>query len=376
MKILMACIRITPNFSGGIDGCLRSWTRLLAEDRHSVSIVSNFARIEDVTSQDIPAERHHVPTGVRLPGRIAYFGDFLYAERLAKAVERKRLLEDVDVVMVHEANIAPRLFGLCRKRGIRTVYVVHQTLLGSEWRFKGLKRHLLKHYNLEAARRADRCISVSDSIHAIHAGYGLPQDRLSVVCNPVERLAEPSGPTSCSDLRVLWVGSLIERKRPEVAVDAACQILDRGSAVQFDFVGDGPMRSMLERRAGRHLGHGILFHGEIHDQAEMSRMRLQSSILLFTTEHETFGRVLAEGMDAGLACVASDLPVLREVGGTSAVYVPVGDSASVADAIDRLAADPEERMLLGLAGKDRVAQLYSLSAARSQLSQALGPFLS
>jgi glycosyltransferase involved in cell wall biosynthesis len=49
---------------------------------------------------------------------------------------------------------------------------------------------------------------------------------------------------------------------------------------------------------------------------------------------------LIEALACGGVVAASDLPVLREVGGPAAVYCPVGDVATWAQAVGRLLAEP------------------------------------
>src|SRR5262249_8639567 len=52
----------------------------------------------------------------------------------------------------------------------------------------------------------------------------------------------------------------------------------------------------------------------------------RASLLLLPSQREGFGLPLAEAMACGTVAVASDLPVLREVGGDAAEYCPVADT--------------------------------------------------
>jgi glycosyltransferase involved in cell wall biosynthesis len=61
---------------------------------------------------------------------------------------------------------------------------------------------------------------------------------------------------------------------------------------------------------------------------------------------------LFEYLQMGRPIVASDLPALREVLTTeTAVFVPPGDAPALAQALERLAANPAERASLGNAAR-------------------------
>jgi glycosyltransferase involved in cell wall biosynthesis len=55
---------------------------------------------------------------------------------------------------------------------------------------------------------------------------------------------------------------------------------------------------------------------------------------------EGFGLTVLEALAAGTPVVASDLPVLREVGGSAATYAPVGDPEAFAAALAAVLAAP------------------------------------
>ena len=51
----------------------------------------------------------------------------------------------------------------------------------------------------------------------------------------------------------------------------------------------------------------------------------RAALLLQTSEREGFGFPVVEAMTCGTPVLASDLPALREVGGSATTYCPVGD---------------------------------------------------
>ncbi len=58
-----------------------------------------------------------------------------------------------------------------------------------------------------------------------------------------------------------------------------------------------------------------------------------ASALVLPSRDEGFGLPVLEALATGTPVVASDLPVLREVGGVHASYAPVGDAEAFADAL-------------------------------------------
>ncbi len=67
-----------------------------------------------------------------------------------------------------------------------------------------------------------------------------------------------------------------------------------------------------------------------------------ASALVLPSRDEGFGLPVLEALAAGTPVVCSDLPVLREVGGTHAAYAPVGDVEAFAAALAGVLADPPD----------------------------------
>lgn len=59
----------------------------------------------------------------------------------------------------------------------------------------------------------------------------------------------------------------------------------------------------------------------------------RATLLLHTSESEGFGLPVVEAMASGCPVIASDIPVLREIGGTEATYCPVAGITHWADAV-------------------------------------------
>jgi glycosyltransferase involved in cell wall biosynthesis len=78
-------------------------------------------------------------------------------------------------------------------------------------------------------------------------------------------------------------------------------------------------------------------------------------LYVFPSLFEGFGLPVLEAMARGCAVVASDIPVLREVGGDACVYVDPLDPAAIASGVCRVMGDQEVRAKLASAGRARAA---------------------
>jgi glycosyltransferase involved in cell wall biosynthesis len=96
------------------------------------------------------------------------------------------------------------------------------------------------------------------------------------------------------------------------------------------------------------------------ERDDVNRWIARSDVVVHASRSpEPFGQVVVEGMAAGAAVVATvgggPSELLRD--GVDGLLVPPDDVAAMAAALRRLAADPAERLRLGLAAQARVDQL-------------------
>ncbi|BBE71911.1 glycosyltransferase family 4 protein [Oharaeibacter diazotrophicus] len=96
-------------------------------------------------------------------------------------------------------------------------------------------------------------------------------------------------------------------------------------------------------------------------------------VFVSTALYEPFGLAVLEAAQAGCPLVLSDIPTFRELWGGAAILVPPRDPAAVADAVNRLAADPAEARERGAAAATRAARygLDSMARAMAHLYDGL-----
>lgn len=145
-----------------------------------------------------------------------------------------------------------------------------------------------------------------------------------------------------SQKSVLFVGKFLDRKRPLDLIEALSILRIRGLDVCGVFVGDGPLKNLIQSEAkARDLP--TVFLGFLN-QSELPSAYASADVMVLPSDgSETWGLVVNEALACGIPVVVSDAvgcaPDLVIEGQTGARY-PVGDVVALADAISRALAVP------------------------------------
>jgi glycosyltransferase involved in cell wall biosynthesis len=152
-----------------------------------------------------------------------------------------------------------------------------------------------------------------------------------------------------------FAGRLVPLKRLDCLLEAAPRLAARYQRVHFLVLGDGPLRSELQRQA-HPLGDRCRFLG----WGQGSDWLPLFDVLVLPSESEGLPYCVLEAMALGVPVVASAVGGMREavVDGQTGFLVPPGDAPALEAALERLITDSEVRERMGLAGRSRAESLY------------------
>lgn len=174
--------------------------------------------------------------------------------------------------------------------------------------------------------------------------------RYRIVPNGVHLGAEIVSESEENDLRILFIGLPVERKGLPVLL-RAFEALREHIPATLTLVGPGPedvAPLLLDTRGVRALG-------KVCD-AEKSALLADAEVLCAPSLHgESFGMVLTEAFAAHTPVIASDITGYRDVvrDGTDGLLTPPGDALALAEALRRLALEPERRRAMAAAARER-----------------------
>jgi glycosyltransferase involved in cell wall biosynthesis len=162
--------------------------------------------------------------------------------------------------------------------------------------------------------------------------------RIEVVPNGIdtERFT-PEGPESdlidADGPVVLFVGRLVEGKRPRMAIEAFSEVLTEYPNAEFYLCGDGPLQGELEAQVAKlEIGDSVTFLGHVNYN-EMPKVYRSGDVLVLPSRAEGIPRTVLEAMATGAHVVCSDLSQLRELNMKSVSLVEIRDGSKTAQEI-------------------------------------------
>lgn len=215
---------------------------------------------------------------------------------------------------------------------------------------------------------------------------GVQPGQVAVVPNGVPRpRADRTERAADAPARLLFLGRLGDRKGVPELIEALGSPALRGREWLATVAGDGEVDRFREIVARSGLGERIALPGWV-DRATASRLLADADILVLPSHHEAMPIAVLEAMAAGVAVVATPVGSVPEVlqDGVSALLVPPGAPAALAQALARLLDDPAERRRLAAAGQrvfeerldigvaaDRILDLYRAAMRIEQRAPGL-----
>lgn len=180
-----------------------------------------------------------------------------------------------------------------------------------------------------------------------------PRERLHVVLLAAERPEEVPVVDRGAENLLLASGQRRPHKNWERLVRSMALVEEevRPHLVITGGRGEDPLAAVVAETG---MGEWVELRGWVEDD-ELRALRARARAMVFPTLAEGFGLPVLEAMAEGLPVLASDLPVLREVGGDAALWFDPLDLESIAGAIRTVSTRPELLPAMASAGLEQAA---------------------
>ncbi|MCC8441509.1 glycosyltransferase family 4 protein [Xanthomonas cannabis] len=205
-------------------------------------------------------------------------------------------------------------------------------------------------------RLADRVTAASEPIIASLQALGIAATRVPL---GVDLRAWPVAPPRARQgavARLLHVASLNPVKDQRTLLQAMAALRRAGVAFTLDMVGvdtlDGAMQRLVQALG---LQDQVRFLG-FKTQRELRPIMLAADLLLLSSLHEAGPMVLLEAAVAGVPTVGTAVGHLVEWAPVSALAVPPGDWAGMAEAVRQVLGDDQLRLRLAWAAQCRAVR--------------------
>jgi glycosyltransferase involved in cell wall biosynthesis len=205
----------------------------------------------------------------------------------------------------------------------------------------GLQKAAVVFYSTEAVRAQIDAFGMIAPERLVHAPYGTSAEFTAVAPTPDSAKFQAWWPGRINAPYLLHVGSCIPRKRIDVLLDVFAQLRPRYPEMQLVKVG-GVWSPEQQAQIAQHQLAPALVHLQDLERSQLAALYRQASVVLQPSDAEGFGLPLIEALACGATVIASDIPVLREVGGDGVLYCPVADLERWVTAVSDLLSHPEQ----------------------------------
>lgn len=171
--------------------------------------------------------------------------------------------------------------------------------------------------------------------------------------------------------RLLWTARLIPLKHPELAIETAKYLKDKGIAFHLDMIGGGEMEKQVrEWVKAEGLEEQVTLRGFMKPE-EVRGFMEHADIFFFTSDRrEGWGAVLNEAMNSGCAVVADHMvgavPYLIRHGENGFAYRD-GKKQELFETVEKLVLDKELRKSVGRKAYETISQGWNAAEAARRL---------
>jgi glycosyltransferase involved in cell wall biosynthesis len=289
----------------------------------------------------------------------------------------RRLLKEQGIEVLHTNSLKAFVLGgiAGRLQGVRVIWHVRDRIADDylPHRVVWVMRHLAKilpHFVIANSRATLGTVQLKGKPPAMVIGSGVDLSKFS----PSGAWATGSDePNTARPKIVGLVGRICPWKGQHIFIEAATLVHVRWSNVRFQIIGaalfrehdyDLKLRRTVEDQG---LERVVEFTGF---QSDVARAISGLDILVHaSTVGEPFGQVIVQGMACELPVIATNGGGVPEIvqDGVTGLLVPMGDAPAMADAICRLLEDAPCARNMGVQGRKRAVEHFTIERSTQKL---------
>jgi glycosyltransferase involved in cell wall biosynthesis len=329
---------------------------------HEVRVVGP----EHVENEQFGADAGWVATlKERLPGAAYELLEFGYSMHDYRKIRRAIREFKPDLVYERYNLFFPSGVRAARSAGVPVFLEVNAPLYEERSRFGGLSLHRLAKWSEQYVwQNADAVLPVTEVLAGLVREAGVTAERIHVIPNGINetefsRLPAPEEAKRRLGLEGRFVLGFVGFMRDWHGLERVIEFMARSERKDLHalFVGDGPARSSVERRA-RELGlsdqvtvTGVVQRCEVPDVLPAFDVALQPAVVEYASPLKLF-----EYLAVGLPVLAPSTSNIREVlqDGVNAMLFDPGDEASFAGGLELLCSDADLRQRLGASARETI----------------------
>ena len=343
MRILRVAQKVYPDVKGGGPYHVHAMSRDQAAMGHDVTILT----VEN-DSAKTHIEQRAGYTVIRYPSTAELLGN-----DISSGVGQYLLgVEKFDVIHAHShLYFSTNLAAVKRRFGNIPLAITNHGLYSQnapewvfDWYLKSVGRWTFNQadvvfcYTEEDKRRVQE-FGVKSNVEVVP--NGINTERFTPE-GPESDLIDHDGPV------ILFVGRLVDGKRPQDAVAAVERVREKHPDVKLYISGEGPMQEELETKSGR----GVEFLGQL-SYDEMPKVYRSADALLLPSRAEGVPRTVLEAMASGVFVIVSDLEQIRTVVTDNVGrLVPIGDVEQFSEELCRVVTNDGQKNDTGAVRED------------------------
>lgn len=268
---------------------------------------------------------------------------------------------------------------IAKRTGARFIAQLHFDLFSDRWIQERRLNRVLKHLARWVLQRSDfvRVVTQSQKEELVST-FGMDPHRIAVVPvsvsyrplpNRLEQHRQRISPALAGCKVMLFVGRFSAEKNLPLWINVAERVLREEPLARFVMAGNGPMAKHVHdllRQKG--LENYFVLLGEV-PYSQLPSVYAGSDVLLLTSNHEGFGRVIVEAYLSGVPVVSTACSGPQEiiVDDDTGYLCALGDASALAQKALRLLRNSVLRAEFARAGERKVTDLFSPANLTSRI---------